>query len=376
VTLSSRLSAGLLGLLAGAACSSPSGTADSAGAVTVTPHDAQVAVGGTVSLNAVVRDAQGNEVRGAQVFWSSSDTTLAVVSANGLVQTKRVGTVRVAANASGSSDIATVIVSPQSVAAISVSPTTLQLTAGGTGQLRAVVSGPAGEPLEGRVVTWASDRESVARVDASGRVTAVGPGAASITATSEGRSASVAVTVSAVPVGSVALSPTSLSLAVGQTSTLTATVRDAGGATLPGRTVVWSSSDLAVVAVAQTGEVRAVGPGSATVTATSEGVTGSASVSVAAAGPVVASVAVTPASSTIKEGGAVTLTAACKDASGKTLTGVTIAWSLTATREGTASFIVLNATQVRVQGLKEGTATVTAACGGKSGSAIVQVKKA
>lgn len=363
-------------LLGALACSSPSSAPDTPGAVTVSPRELQLSVGSTAVLDAVVRDAGGNEVRGAQVFWSSSDTSLAVVSPSGVVQAKRVGVVKVAASASGSSDVATVTVSPQAVTGIAVDPTSVSLVVGGSAQLRASVTGPGGEPLQGRVITWSSDRESVARVDASGRVTAVGPGVASVTATSEGRSASAAVTVAAVPVASVSVAPTSLSLTAGQTSQLAATVRDASGAALTGRTVVWSSSDLAVVAVGQTGEVRAVGPGSATVTATSEGKAGTASVTVAPAGPVVASVTISPADSRPKVGSGVTLTATCRDATGKAITGLQISWSMTATRTGVASFIVLNATQIRVQALSEGTATFTATCGGKSGSTTVQVVKA
>lgn len=374
----SRLSLALFALLVGGACSSPSGAPDSPAGITVAPHEVQLPVGGTSVLGAVVHDAQGNELRGMPVFWSSSDTALAVVSPSGVVQAKRVGTVKIAASASGSSDVATVVVSPQSVAGITVSPTSAQLVVGGSAQFRAATTGPLGEPLEGRVVSWSSDREAVARVDATGRVTAVGPGAATITATSEGRSASAAVSVTAVPVASVSVSPATLSLTTGQTSQLGADVRDAAGNSLSGRTVVWTSSDLGVVAVGQSGDVRAVGPGSATVTATSEGSSGSAAVTVAAApppGPVVASVLVTPANSRIRRGSGVTLTATCLDAGGRTVAGQQIGWSMTATKSGVASFIPINATQIRVQGLAEGTAAFTATCGGKSGSTTVQVTK-
>ena len=361
-------------LLALAACSSPSGTTDSSGAVTVTPSKAEIPVGGTVVLEAVVRDPQGNELRGAEVFWSTSDPDLAVVSPSGVVQAKHVGTVKIAASASGSSDVATIVVAPQTAAGIAVSPSSVELVVGGSAQLRATVTGPSGEPLDGRTISWRSDRESVARVDASGRVTAVGPGAASITATSDGRSASAAVSVSAVPVASVTVSPSTLSLKAGETSRLGATVRDASGNALSGRAVVWTSSDLAVVAVGQDGEVRGVGAGSATVRATSEGKSGSASVTVASASPVVASVVVTPANSTIKRGNAVTLTATCRDASGRTVADQQITWQMTASKEGVASFVPINASQIRVQGLKGGTATFTATCGGKSGSTTVKVK--
>ena len=48
---------------------------------------------------------------------------------------------------------------------------------------------------------------------------------------------------------------------------------------------------------------------------------------------------------------------------------------MTATKAGVATFIVLNATQIRVQALAEGTATFTASCGGARGSTTVEVVK-
>jgi hypothetical protein len=88
----------------------------------------------------------------------------------------------------------------------------------------------------------------------------------------------------AVSVASVSVAPAPLSLALGDTVTLQATPRDAGGATLPGRAVSWASSDPAVATVgASSGLVRAVSTGAAAITATSEGVTGTDSVTVASA---------------------------------------------------------------------------------------------
>jgi uncharacterized protein YjdB len=367
------------------ACSSPSTAPEKAAGVTVTPKEVRVAVGGTTTLSATVRDAQGSEVPGAQVFWSSADTTLAVVSGSGVVQARRTGTVRIAASSAGSSDVATIIVSPQGVSGIAITPPSAELSVGGTAQLSATVTGPNGERLEDRAVSWKSDKESVARVDANGRVTGVAPGAAVITATSEGRSTTAAVTVSAVAVNSVAVSPPTASLKVGESTTLSATVRDASGNTLSGRAVVWSSSDLGIAAVGQDGLVRGVGAGSATITATSEGRSGTASVTVTAvasppppppppSAPTVAAVTISPSNPKVDEKNAITLTATCRDAGGNAIAGLPIGWSMTATAPGIASFSVLNATQIRVQALKKGAATFTATCGGKTGSTTVTVK--
>src|SRR4029077_18181536 len=89
------------------------------------------------------------------------------------------------------------------------------------------------------------------------------------------------------PVASVSVTPTGVALAVGGTQQLVATLKDAGGQTLTGRAVSWTSSNAAVAAVGASGMVQALGAGSATVTATSGAVSGPVAVTVAT--PVVTS---------------------------------------------------------------------------------------
>jgi len=100
-----------------------------------------------------------------------------------------------------------------------------------------------------------------------------------------GLSDTATVTVSAVPVAAVTVSPTSASLAPGATQQLSATPQDANGNPLSGRPVTWISNNSAVAQVSGTGLVTAVAAGSATVTATSEGKSGSATITVTAPPP-------------------------------------------------------------------------------------------
>ena len=67
---------------------------------------------------------------------------------------------------------------------------------------------------------------------------------------------------------------------VGATTTLTATTKDASGTAVTGATVTWSSSSDAIATVSQAGVVTGVTPGTATITATSNGKTGTATVTV------------------------------------------------------------------------------------------------
>src|SRR5438034_1267932 len=184
--------------------------------------------------------------------------------------------------ATGKSDTATAVVSPVvvPVTAVVVAPATANVTVDSTVQLVAMPKDANGNLLSGRTVSWLSGNPGVATVSASGLVTGVSTGAATITAASEGKSGTAAMTVSSVPVASVAVSPTSASVAVGQTEQLSATPKDANGNPLTGRTVSWSSGNTAVATVAASGLVTGVSAGAATITAASEGQTGTAAITV------------------------------------------------------------------------------------------------
>ncbi len=86
------------------------------------------------------------------------------------------------------------IAAPVAVTGVTVSPTTAEVTVGHTTQLTATV---APENADNKSVTWSSDAESVATVDANGFVTGVSAGTATITVTTEdgGKTATCTVTV-------------------------------------------------------------------------------------------------------------------------------------------------------------------------------------
>ena len=86
-------------------------------------------------------------------------------------------------------------------------------------------------------------------------------------------------------VASVTVSPATLHIDVGQSAQLAATPRDRNGNSLSGRPVTWATSDAAVATVDGAGRVTGVTAGSATITATSEGVRGTATVTVTAPPP-------------------------------------------------------------------------------------------
>src|SRR5207249_3393785 len=102
---------------------------------------------------------------------------------------------------------------------------------------------------------------------------------------SEGKSGSATTSVANVPVASVVISPVTAVVLVGATVQLTATLKDAAGNLLSGRSVTWASSTPAVATVTSAGLVTGVAPGAATITATSEGQRGTAAITGTSAGP-------------------------------------------------------------------------------------------
>jgi hypothetical protein len=88
--------------------------------------------------------------------------------------------------------------------------------------------------------------------------------------------AKVVVTITPVPVNAVTVTPGTLSLVVGDTTRLSATLTDSSGNVLFGRSITWSSSNTSVALTLGEGFVRAMGAGTATITATAEGRSGTA----------------------------------------------------------------------------------------------------
>ena len=248
--------------------------------VSVTPATASLPVGATLQLAAVPEDSAGGALTGRPVTWASSDIDVASVSTSGRVTAGAAGSATVTATSEGKAGSATVTVTLVPVAAVVVSPATAALPVGGTVQLTVTLSDANDNTLTGRPVAWSTSAPTVATVSRSGLVTGKAAGSATITATSEGKTGSAAVTVTLVPVASVVVSPATLTLPVGSAAQLIVTLKDASGRTLTGRPVAWTSSAPTVATVSPSGLVTANAVGAATLTATSEGRSGTSALTV------------------------------------------------------------------------------------------------
>jgi alpha-tubulin suppressor-like RCC1 family protein len=245
--------------------------------VSVTPSSPVLYTGRTVSLVAVARDSAGNALTNRIVTWSSSAIDVATVSATGVVSGIAVGQATVTATVDGKSATANVSVQTTPVAAVVITPDSVNVTLGSTVTLTAQAKDDQGATLNGRVIRWSSSAPAIVRIDSvTGVATAVTGGSAIITASSEGRSRTARVIVR-VPVASVSVVSALDTIEAYDNLPMQALVRDANQQLLTDRTVRWTSSNTAVAVVdSVTGVLTGLDRGTVTVTAQSEGKSGSA----------------------------------------------------------------------------------------------------
>ncbi|AHG91641.1 Ig domain protein group 2 domain protein [Gemmatirosa kalamazoonensis] len=334
--------------------------------VQLSPDAARLMVGARMTLVAHTLHADGSELTGRVVTWTTTDPRIVSVDSVGTIEGRAPGVATVTATSEGHVASVGVTVVAVPVAALAVAPATDTLVVGQSTQLSATATDSAGGVLAGRTIAWSSSDPAVASVSSSGLVLAAAPGAVDVTASAEGRSAAAHVVVVARPVASVIVSPSSSSLAVGDTLRLEALVTDASGAVLAGRAVAFASSDTTVARVSADGVVTATGLGSATITATSGSATGTATVTVAPAN--VASLDLQPAAASLTVGDTLTVRATALDAAGHALAGRVITWT------SGAPGVVSAAPNGKLTALGAGTAVILATSGRASATMTVTVR--
>ncbi|HTE47308.1 MAG TPA: Ig-like domain-containing protein [Gemmatimonadaceae bacterium] len=324
-------------------------------------------VGQTVQAGAIAHDGAGSTLNGVTITWSSSDPSVASISAAGLVTAIAPGTTQITGAVGTRSASTTVTVTGAPVAAVTVALSPAAVVVGQPVTATATALDANNTVLTGRPVTWSSSNPNVATVSSSGAVSVIGPGAADIIATSEGAIGKATLTVQSPAIGSVSVSLSSTSLAPGQTTTATAVVRDSAATVVTGLPIAWSSSDNTVATVNSEGLVTAVSAGAATITATTGGVGGTAALTVQS---VAGSVTVSLTDNPLTVGKTTTATATVRDGSGNTMSGQTVTWSSNTTGVATVS-----STGV-ITSVAVGTATITATSNGLSGAAVIAVQPA
>ena len=232
--------------------------------VTLNKTATSLLVGGSETLTATVAPA---EATNKKVIWKSDKPEIATVDANGKVTAVKAGeaTITVTTEDGGKTATCKVTVKPNLVSEITLAALAIYV-----GESKAVTATVKPDDATNKELTWKSSDESIATVDATGKVTGVKIGTTTITATARdgsGVSGSCTVTVLS-HVKKVTVTPANLTLGKNKSYTLTATV-DAQPGTDTG--VTWTSSDTTIATVDATGKVTATDKvGTVTITATSK----------------------------------------------------------------------------------------------------------
>lgn len=156
-----------------------------------------------------------------------------------------------------------------------------------------------------------------------------------------------------------------LRLGAQTTTQLQATPRTSAGTPVGGRPIAWGTRNAAVATVSGSGLVTATGVGSTRITATVDGVEGSAAVEVTS--PAVASVTPSLGLASLIVGETTTASAVLRDGAGNVLTGREVTWS--SANSGVASV----SEDGVVAAVAEGTTSILAVSEGVQGSAQIQV---
>lgn len=243
-------------------------------------------VGDTVRLVATARSASGSVITGRAVTWHTSAAAVATVDAQGLVRAVGAGPVGIEARVDGRTAVRSYAVvappeEPQVIAEVRVEPTALIIQRGGSRGMTARAFDAQGIEIHGRDVQWSTSAPAVVSLTQAGLLVALASGYAEILATIDGVTGAATVTVpTPEPVAHVIITPSTATAWVGGTRQLVAATLATTGGTLSGRTVSWHSQNPAVATVDENGVVKGIARGTARIVATSEGVSGVATVTV------------------------------------------------------------------------------------------------
>ena len=266
-------------LLAGISCSETvtAPVENRVAAVQMTAPRINIRVGETLRVTAVPVDESGAIVSGASVAWISSDPKVATVDLNGNVIAVAPGTATIVATSGAASGKTTIVVTNVPISTITITPFGGPIPAGEPTKLTVIAKDSAGNVVTGRSFLFASSDEQVVRVASDGTITGGIPGTATIIASSEGRSASVQVTIAVGAAASLSIEPNTAAVYPGTTTPLTAVLRDKAGNVLSIPSIQWTTSDPSRIGISSSGVISGgSSSGTATITATSSSLSATA----------------------------------------------------------------------------------------------------
>ena len=209
-----------------------------------------------------------NNANDKTINWTSSDNSIATVDENGKVKAVSKGTATIKATANDGSDTyATCSVTVKRlVSSINLDKTTITLFRGNNNPYEKITATVLPSDANNTSITWTSSDNSIAAVNSSSNVVGYSRGTATITATANdgsGVSATCEVEVKQY-VTEIKLDKTSISLFIGKSQTLTASISPDNA---NDNTIKWSSSNESIVTVDDNGQLTPIAKGTAKITA-------------------------------------------------------------------------------------------------------------
>jgi trimeric autotransporter adhesin len=319
----------------------------------------------------------------AQVTWSSSDSSKATISnaagTNGEATAVNDGATTISATMSGVSGSTVLTVTTASLMSIAVTPAGQSIAAGTTLQFTAIgtYSDSSTQDLTTQA-SWASSGAEASisnAVGSKGLATGASPGSVTITATFALIPGTTGLTITNANLNTIEVLPATATIARGTTQGFTALGHYSNGTTQDLTTqVTWGSLTPSVAtvsnAVGTEGLASGIAAGMATVTASFNGVTGTAALTVTAA--TLSSISVTPASGGINAGDTRQYTAigTYSDATTQDITQLVL-WDSSV--PGVALISNAGGTRGLATAIATGDTNITAVMSGKTGTATLHV---
>ncbi len=351
--------------------------------MTIAPLNPARNIGVTQQFSAagIYTDGSARDLSAVAAF-SSATTATASISAGGLATTLAAGTTVISASVGSIKASTTLSVNAATVQSLTLTPLNPSLAIGATVPLVATATYSDGSSvIVSASAAYAAASPLVASVHpTTGIVTAVSAGSSVISASFGGKSASTIVTVNAavviippglVSLSSIAVTPSIASATVGSTQAFVATATYSDNSTANiSNTAAWTSGTVSVATVLPGGSASALAVGSSTLTASLDGKSGNAQLTVVATAPVgagidlrsAASFGVLAANSITNNSGGTTLVTGDVGAPSQTVDPVQVA-GFTNYKSGLILTQALADLQIAITDANSRTCTVNSAAG-------------
>ncbi|WP_274884736.1 Ig-like domain-containing protein [Vibrio harveyi] len=281
--------------------------------IQLTPSTITLAKGQTQPLTAIAifSDDTSFPVTDS-VTWKSEDTNIATVTNKGVLNAVNSGIVEIFASKDGvTSNVVNLEVTDAIITSIQLAPSTITLAKGQTQPLTAIAifSDDTSFPVTDSV-TWKSEDTNIATVTNKGVLNAVNSGIVEIFASKDGVTSNVVnLEVTDAIITSIQLTPSTITLAKGQTQPLTAIAIFSDDTSFPVTdSVTWKSEDANIATVTNKGVLNAVNSGIVEIFASKDGVTSNV-LNLEVTDAIITSIQLTPSTITLAKGQTQPLTA-------------------------------------------------------------------